>query len=157
MYIMLIFNTLGGECGKKPGHIKPFEALKTQEIRKELQTRQWNSTGTTKKALTKDLKDHLKGVQRVPSLLLTNPTEPLENLNLQHYQILECEPSQRPPKQCTTRATHNNGRTAIVQAIIDCDLNSKETKRGGDYRLAVIHILALLQSRATPPLKLHHL
>ncbi len=150
---MLIFNTLGG---KKPSHIKRTENPGNSTDQTMEQYR-YNKKGAIKKALTKHLKDHLKGVQRVPSLLLTNPTEPLENLNLQHYQILECEPSQRPPKQCTTRATHNNGRTAIVQAIIDCDLNSKETKRGGDYRLAVIHILALLQSRATPPLKLHHL
>ncbi len=41
-----------------------------------------------------------------------------------------------------------------IQAIIDCDLNSKETKRGGDYRLTVIHILALLRSRETPPMVL---
>ncbi len=39
--IIIIFpKILGGECGKKPGHIKPFDTLNTQEIRKELQTRQ---------------------------------------------------------------------------------------------------------------------
>ena len=39
-----------------------------------------------------------------------------------------------------------------MQAIIHCDLNSKETKRGGDYRLTCIHVIALLRNRQTPPL-----
>ena len=145
----------GGECGKKPGHIKPFEALKTQEMKKELQTRNWKTTGSTKKTLTEDLKKNLKGVQRVPSLLLTNPTEPLENLNLQHYQILDCEPLhdlkghlsnllQELPTQI------EQPLSGEVRGIIECDLTSKETKRGGDYRLALIHIVALLRKRDTP-------
>lgn len=33
----------------------------------------------------------LKGEQRVPSLLLLNPSQPLTALNLQHYEVVACE------------------------------------------------------------------
>ena len=36
----------------------------------------------------------LRGVQRVPTLLLNNPTQLLDELNLQDYTILDCEPLQ---------------------------------------------------------------
>ena len=83
---------IGGECGRKAGYIKPFESLTAKGLQNELNKRGWETSGTTKKELTQTLKNNLKGVQRVPSLLLTNPTESLADLNLEHYHVLECEP-----------------------------------------------------------------
>ena len=37
-----------------------------------------------------------------------------------------------------------------VSAVLHADLGTKETKRGGDYRLALIHILTLLKRKPTP-------
>ncbi len=37
-------------------------------------------------------KNELLGVQRVPSLLVTKPEQPLTELNLDTYTILDCEP-----------------------------------------------------------------
>ncbi len=34
----------------------------------------------------------LKGAQRVPSLLVLNPKQSLQELNLQQYEVLDCEP-----------------------------------------------------------------
>ena len=48
--------------------------------------------GKKKEDLDHCLKEILKGVQRVPTLLLLNPTQSLTELNLQHYTVLDCEP-----------------------------------------------------------------
>ncbi len=153
--IIILTSNLGGECGKQAGYIKPFESLDTKGLAKELKTRGCDVSGTTKKALATSLKNNLKGVQRVPSLLLTNPTESLESLNIENYHILDCE-----PLHDLKGHLHNiigelpnkleEPLSGEVKAIIECDLNSKETKRGGDYRLTCIHLLALLRKRETP-------
>ena len=61
-------------------------------MKTELHERQCSKIGTTKKERIQTLKDSLKGVQRVPSLLLSNPTQSLEDINLHEHQILDCEP-----------------------------------------------------------------
>ena len=61
----------------------------------------------------------LKGVMRVPALLLTNPTQQLSSLNLQNYEIVASEPlhdikghminqlpSILPPGDTKTKCTH---------------------------------------------------
>ena len=42
--------------------------------------------------MTSKLQKILCGVQRVPSLLVTKPEQPLTELNLESYTILDCEP-----------------------------------------------------------------
>ena len=39
-----------------------------------------------------ELKSHLRGVQRVPALLLLNLYAPLEDMNLFNYEVLPFEP-----------------------------------------------------------------
>ncbi len=62
------------------------------------------------------------------------------DLNLHQYQILECEPL-HDLKGHLSNLLHELPKimeeplSGEIQAIIDCDLNSKETKRGGDYWL----------------------
>ena len=34
----------------------------------------------------------LKGAQRIPTLLTLNPPQTLKALNLEHYEVLDCEP-----------------------------------------------------------------
>ena len=153
--IIILTSNLGGECGKQAGYIKPFESLDTKGLAKELKTRECDVSGTTKKALATSLKNNLKGVQRVPSLLLTNPTESLESLNIENYHILDYEPLHDLKGHLHNIIDELPNKleeplSGEVKAIIECDLNSKETKRGGDYRLTCIHLLALLRKRETP-------
>lgn len=49
-------------------------------------------TSKTKKEVEAVLTDTLKGVQRVPSILITNPTKSPSDLHLQHYTVLGSEP-----------------------------------------------------------------
>ena len=73
----------------KPLYIKH---LSIAEIRQELRARGVADVDHLREELQPLLQDMLKGVQRVPSLLLLKPDQKLTNLNLQHYHILDCEP-----------------------------------------------------------------
>ena len=72
--------------------IKPFDSLSATQIKTEHEKRRIYTHFTTKKELAPLLQETLEGIQRVPSLLITNPTQNLEELNMQQYQVLECEP-----------------------------------------------------------------
>ena len=80
-----------GPSGKRAGIVKPFEKLSNEQLKKELRARGCYDFDGKKKYLTDALKETLKGV-RVPSLLLTNPSQSLHELNLQNYTILDGEP-----------------------------------------------------------------
>ena len=83
---------LAGKHGNQPGALKPFEALNMQQLNEELRARNVYHEATTKLDLSHTLQGILCGAQRVASLLLANPTLPLEALHLQHYTILDSEP-----------------------------------------------------------------
>ncbi len=146
-----------GQCGRRSGYIKPFETLTREQMSDELHARQISDIGTTKKRHTQALKEALQGVHRVPSLLLNNPTQKLQNVNLEDYQILDYEPLHDLKGHLSNLFDElpiifEQSLSAEVKSIIDTDLASKETKRGGDYRLAAVRILTLLRKRTTPPL-----
>lgn len=42
--------------------------------------------------MQQELTSILQGVQRVPTLLVLNPQQPLSSLNLSQYEVLDCEP-----------------------------------------------------------------
>ena len=80
-----------GKYGNTPNAIKPFESLNKLQLQ-ELRSRNIYHDAKTKKDLMAILVKNLKGIQRVPTLLLENPTEELGNLHLQQYTVLDSEP-----------------------------------------------------------------
>ena len=83
---------LAGQFGSKPGCLKPLDNLKVADLRKELQTRGVETQGMLKPQLMSILTDILQGFQRVPTLLTLCPTQSLISLNIQKYQVIDCEP-----------------------------------------------------------------
>ncbi len=83
---------IGGQRGKQPGRLKPFDELKMRELQVELNARGIYTKDRTKEELEGNLKSILKGVQHVPTLLLLNPTASLSDLNLEQYTIIDSEP-----------------------------------------------------------------
>ena len=70
-----------------------FESLSREELRQELVSRHiYDFPPINKKRMTDILKDNLCGVQRVPALLLLNPTADLWEMNLLNYTVLPFEP-----------------------------------------------------------------
>ena len=79
--------------GNQDGVLKPLDSLKVSELREELTTRGIKGVkDMLKPELQKKLDTILEGAQRVPSLLTLNPKQRLEDINLQEYEILDCEP-----------------------------------------------------------------
>ena len=78
--------------GKQPKLLTPFQNLRVNEIRQELRARGDYDLDKHKPDLQTDLRQILKGVNRVPSLLLLNPQQGIQDLHLTNYTILCCEP-----------------------------------------------------------------
>ena len=145
---------LGGKFGNQVGTIRPFQKLNAKELQEELRARNVYHTCKTKQDLQKELARHLKGVQRVPTLLLDNPALPLADMNLQRYCVLDCEPLHDIKGHLANIFTELPHIIADAQLRRDtCDLLDivvpKEKPSGGDYRRAAIHLLALLKDRAS--------
>ncbi len=83
---------LAGRFGNAPGSLKPFDGLLVNDLRIELQARSMPTMGKLKDELQSDLTAILKGAQRVPTLLTQKPSQSLIDLNLQRYEVLDCEP-----------------------------------------------------------------
>ena len=83
---------LAGKHGNVPGCLKPLEGLRVQELREELEARGQSTDGKMKPQLQSELISILEGAQRVPTLLALNPTQSLASLNLETYEVLDCEP-----------------------------------------------------------------
>ena len=139
-----------GIYGRQAGVLKPFD-LKVKELRTELEARGIFVTSQMKRPDLDDLLTQvLRGVTRVPALLLTNPTQQLSSLNLEKYEIVACEPlhdlkghlinlitelpSILPPGETKTKCDH----------LIDNCL-SKQKKSGADLRRVVIQLFLLLK------------
>ena len=85
---------IGGVLGKVPCTVKPLYVpdLVVKDIRKELVARGVKDVVKKRIELQKNLQEVLKGVQRVPSLLLLHPEKPLSDLSIDKYEIMDCEP-----------------------------------------------------------------
>ena len=114
------------------GSIKPFDNLTNDQLKQELRARGCYEFGKQKDDLVCSLKQILKGV-RVPSLLLQNPTQALQEINLKNYTIMDCEPLhdlkghlsnlfEELPKLLDATLAQD------VLAVLQADLGTKETK-----------------------------
>lgn len=133
---------VGGKLGKRAGILRPFDNLKVNDLRTELGARGICIEGMLKDHLQKTLNETLRGVMRVPALLLTDPTQCLSSLNLLKYaseplhdikghiiNLITELPYVLPPGDVATKCNH----------LIDCCL-SKEKKSGADLRRTIIQI-----------------
>ena len=83
---------ISGTFGKQSNVLKPFDQLLVAQLKQELLARKHYDIGYKKPELKAILVDILKGVQRVPSLMLLDPSQPISHLNLEEYTILDSEP-----------------------------------------------------------------
>ena len=88
-------HVLAGIHGRKRNCARPFTGLSIQEVRHELAVRGQDSTGNSE-ACRERLLHHLGGLQRVPLLLITNPSEDITVLNLETL-------TWRPSRHCDSR------------------------------------------------------
>ena len=145
---------IDGSFGRQAGMLHPLKHLKVGELRRELQLRSITiEKGAKKDELQRELDDILRGVARVPALLLTNPTQSLSTLNLERYEVVASEPlhdlkghiinlitelpSILPGGEVATKCAH----------LIQC----KEKKSGADLRRVIIQLFHLLNDLDVSP------
>ena len=139
-----------GRHGKTAMNLTPFKLL-IKELRSELEARNIFVHEQMKRAeLDYLLEETLKGVSRVPALLLTNPTQQLASLNLDKYEIVATEPLHDikghvinlitelphilPPGETKSKCTH------LIENCL-----AKAKKSGADLRRVVIQVFLLLK------------
>ena len=83
---------LNGRYGNQSGTLKPFANLNKEQLKEELCARGVLDLGRRKCELLSELRSILCGAQRVPTILIINPSQPLPQLHLQSYTVLDCEP-----------------------------------------------------------------
>ncbi len=142
---------IGGKLGERAGVLCPFDNLKVQELRTELGARGIHiDKSMLKDDLQKTLNEILRGVMRVPALLLTDPTQCLSSINLDKYEVVASEPLHDIKGHITNLITElpyvlPPGNTATkCNHLIDSCL-AKEKKSGADLRRAIIQIYLLLK------------
>ena len=134
--------------------MRPIESLSKDQLREELQQRDVYTEATTKKELQQTLHKALHGVQRVPSLLIHDPMQDLSKLHLEQYQVLDCEPLHDLKGHISNLLTElpsilEPNITKHYKKVLDVGL-SKEKKTGADYRLTLIHLVAVMHKHNAP-------
>ena len=135
-----------------------MQNLKLKELRRELQARGITiEQGMKKDQLQEELDDVLRGVIRVPALLLTDPTESILTLGIERYEVVASEPLHDLKGHIINIITElpsiiTPGSEAAIKCthLIECCL-SKEKKSGADLRRVVIQIFFLLKDMDVPP------
>ncbi len=139
-----------GRYGRQAGVLKPFH-LKVNELRTELEARGIYIDRTMKRPeLDKLLEQTLRGVVRVPALLLTNPTQQLLSLNLDKYEVMASEPLHDIKGHIVNLITELPGILASGETKSKCthlieNCLAKEKKSAADMRRVAIQLFLLLK------------
>ena len=106
----------------------------------------------TKAELVKHLDAEMHGVQRVPALYFTRPLAAPEDMNLELYECLGCE-----PLHCIGNHIKNlfeeipyhleKEEKRIFSETVEAAFQGKEAKRGCDYRLSLIYCCVTLKTK----------
>ena len=139
-----------GLYGKQAGAIRPLSDLKVEQLKKELRARNTPISNEEKDELHALLEGILKGVLRVPALLLNNPKQALSSLNLQKSEVVASEPLHDLKGHIMNLLTElphvlpTGSLRTQCDHVISCCL-SKEKKFGADLRRAVIQVFLFLK------------
>ena len=136
---------LHGSLGRKNSLLKahkPLKDLNKEELIKELNCRSIFE-GKTKKELEQLLAEEMHGVQRVPALLYSMPTNSLASINCEKYEMLPFEPLHDVGKHIENVITELPAHLPEEEAnamkeLINVLMGAKETKRTFDYRCTSI-------------------
>ena len=140
---------LAGPAGRerRNGGVSPFQQMTKDDLIKECRGRNLPTDGLLKPSLYSQLREELKGIQRVPALCFPSQTSSLQDLNLAQYEVVPVEPLHdlkehinnfllELPKHLT------NEEKCLLEEAVEAVISTKEKLRGTDYRLCSV-VLAL--------------
>ena len=129
-----------------------YSNLKVHELNSELHERGIKFNVTDKKEIKeKKLKNEISGIQRLPTLYF-NEFERKDNLNLEQYEILPCEPLHDVKGHISNlyEVIINHVTTEekkLMKEIIAASFENKECRRGVDYRKSLIKVVIALNGK----------
>ena len=106
--------------------------------------------GNTKQELQAKLDIELHGIQRVPALLVNAPDVSLDDLHLADYEILPTEPLHdigHHIENVLAELPHHlaEKEKQVFEKCVSTCLDGKDSKRGFDYRVALLKTTAYAQ------------
>lgn len=131
-----------GPAGRRKRNrgIKPFKDMTVSELKIECAARGLDvDERLKKKELQQNLKDHLRGVQRVPALLINEQDKSLKDINLDMYEVLPTEPLHNVKEHIAnvvSEITHHltDVEKVAFQQMLELVSGTKDQLRGSDYR-----------------------
>ncbi len=140
---------IAGPAGRerRNGGVNPFQKMTKDDLIRECRGRKIPTDGLKRPALYSQLKEELRGIQRVPALCFPNQKSTMQDLNLTMYEVIPVEPLhdlkehinnvfKELPKHLTKE------EKALFEEAVEAVFSTKEKLRGADYRLCCV-VLAL--------------
>ncbi|XP_062602067.1 uncharacterized protein LOC134263700, partial [Saccostrea cucullata] len=133
----------------------PFAHLKVQQIIDELDERRLDILDTRKESVSKQLAEHLEGIQRPPALFCTSmeSQNPGKDLNLQKYEVLMCEPLHDISNMVTNLIAElpyhlsNKSMQKEYEIFSNTTIGDRNQIRGSDARLYAIKLTKFTQTK----------
>ena len=151
---------IAGPAGRerRNGGVNPYHQMSKDDLIRECRERNLPTDGLLKPALYSQLKEVLKGIQRVPALCFPNQTSTMQDLNLAQYEVVPVEPLhdlkehinnilKELPKHLT------NEERSLFEEGVEAVLSTKEKLRGSDFRLCCIVLALHLGSNCRLPIR----
>ena len=136
---------IAGPAGKerRNGGVQPFQKMSKDDLIRECKGRNLQTDGLLKPALQSQLREELKGIQRVPALCFPDQSASMKELNLTQYEVVPVEPLHDLKEHINNilkeLPKHLTGEeTSLFEEAIEAVLSTKEKLRGADYRLCCI-------------------
>ena len=140
---------LEGPAGreKRNGGIHPFKNMSKDDLVRECKGRHLPIDGLLKPALEAQLKEELRGIQRVPALSFPAQTTSMKEQNLGSYEVVPVEPLHDLKEHINNILKElpkhlNDTESTLFEEALEAVLSTKEKLRGSDYRLCCV-VLAL--------------
>ena len=140
---------LEGPAGRdrRNGGVHPFKTMSKEDLVRECKGRHLPTDGLLKPALETQLKEDLKGIQRVPALSFPAQTTSMKELNLGSYEVVPVEPLHDLKEHINNILKElpkhlNDAESTLFEEALEAVLSTKEKLRGSDYRLCCV-VLAL--------------
>ena len=141
---------LEGPAGRerRNGGVHPFKNMSKEDLVRECKGCRLPTDGLLKPALEAQLKEDLKGIQRVPAISFPAQTTSMKELNLGSYEVIPVEPLHDLKEHINNilkelpKHLNDTESTLFEEAYLEAVLSTKEKLRGSDYRLCCV-VLAL--------------
>ena len=132
---------------RRNGGVNPFRRLSKEELIRECKGRHLRTDGLLKPALQIQLREEMKGVQRLPALSFPEQDSSMKELNLEQYEVVPVEPPHDLKEHINNVFKElpkhlNDNENSLFEEAVEAVLSIKEKLRGSDYRLCCI-VLAL--------------